>query len=74
MQYRLISEHPEDLTDGRVVGPGEFVDLDEDQLRETRTEELIAQGKLIPTEDEAQREAKLAERRVKTRQNKEEEE
>lgn len=73
MRYRHVGDHIEDLDDGRSVTPGEYVDLDEDQLREPRAEELVAVGKFIPAEEEkkgqeqAKQEATLAKRRVSGR-------
>lgn len=44
MDYRLISDHAEDLEDGRVLEPGEFYTLDEVTAR---IQQLVDDGKLI---------------------------
>lgn len=70
-QYRMVGNHVEDLLDGQTAGPGDFVDLTEDQLREPLIERLIADDKLIPVDDPAEHEAKLADRRVASQEKKE---
>lgn len=32
MQYKLVSNHPEDLADGRVVGPGEIFSMETEDV------------------------------------------
>lgn len=63
MKYRCVSDHIEDLADGRMVGPGEVVELEEDSLREDHNERLFAEGKLVAIDDTGEEEAKLAARR-----------
>lgn len=67
MLYKNVGNHVEDLADGRALAPGESADLDEDAVRDPRNEDLVARGVLIGTDEEAEHEADLAERRVKTR-------
>jgi len=46
-EYRVVSDHPEDLADGRQVGPGEFVkNVDPDEPHNRR---LIDDGRIIET-------------------------
>jgi hypothetical protein len=47
MKYKLISKHPEDLTSGVMVGPGEVVDLSAEEARTPHNQRLIAAGKLV---------------------------
>lgn len=52
MKYTLISDHAEDLADGRVLGPGEEADLDEEAIKDPHNKRLIEEGKLISGDDE----------------------
>lgn len=59
MKYKLISDHAEDLADGRVLGPGEEAELDEEAVEDPHNQRLIEEGKLIPVEEtEAEAEPK----------------
>lgn len=46
-EYRLHSDHPEDLDDGRVLEPGEYVDLSEEDASQARATSLIEDGRLV---------------------------
>lgn len=66
-QYRFIGTHAEVLPDGRPIGPGDLIDLTDEEVRHSFYEDLIAGENLIGTEDEAQHQATLASRRVERR-------
>jgi pyruvate/2-oxoglutarate dehydrogenase complex dihydrolipoamide acyltransferase (E2) component len=51
VEYRLISDHQEDLDNGAVVEPGGFIDLDDEEVKLDRAKSLLADGKLIAVED-----------------------
>jgi hypothetical protein len=67
MKYRNVGNHAEDLADGTMVAPGEFVELNEEQVREGRNEDLIATGVFLGVDEDAEHEAQLAERRTASR-------
>jgi hypothetical protein len=69
-QYRYVGSHADVLADGRPIGPGEFIDLTDDQLRDPFYEDRLANGVIIGTEDEAEHQQKLATRRVERREDK----
>lgn len=50
MEYRLISDHQEDLDNGAVVEPGGFIDLDDDRAKLDRAASLIEEGRLVPVD------------------------
>lgn len=55
-RYKVTSRHPEDLADGRVVGPGEVVDgLKADDPHNKR---LLDEGKLVKLETKSKSPAK----------------
>ena len=62
-EYKNVGRHPEDLSDGRVIGVGEIAPLTDEQLREPHNQRLVAEGILVATNPDAEHEAKLAERR-----------
>jgi hypothetical protein len=68
MEYRHVGTHVEDLDDGSQAAPGDVIELNKDQVREPRAEELIANRVLLPVDDKAEDEAGLAERRQSGRQ------
>lgn len=48
-EYRLVGDHAENLTSGRMVAPGEFVDADDlDQADRW----LVDEGRLMDTEQD----------------------
>jgi hypothetical protein len=67
MEFRHVGTHVEDIEGGQSLEPGEVVKLTKDQLRQGRTEELVADGVLIPIDSKGEEEAKLAARRVSNR-------
>lgn len=67
-EYKHVGNHAEDLADGRMVGPGEVIELDEDAVRDPHNERLLAEGILIGMDNKAEHEAKLADRRVSRRE------
>jgi hypothetical protein len=70
MEYKNVGNHAEDLADGRMIAPGETVELDEDQVREDHNEDLLARGALIGIDEKGEHEAKLASNRVKRQEAK----
>lgn len=49
--FRNISDHSEDLANGRVVGPGQSFGLDADEQKREHNAALIDAGKFIPIPD-----------------------
>jgi hypothetical protein len=47
MRYRNVSNHIEDLDDGRVIEPGGYVELDDDATDADHNKRLIEEGQLI---------------------------
>jgi pyruvate/2-oxoglutarate dehydrogenase complex dihydrolipoamide acyltransferase (E2) component len=41
MKYRNVGNHAEDLADGRMIGPGEYVELSEEEADDPRAKDLI---------------------------------
>jgi hypothetical protein len=66
-KYRYIGTRADQLANGRPVGPGDFVELTDEDLREPHNEMLAADGKLIGVEDDTEHQQTLAERRVSRR-------
>jgi hypothetical protein len=52
VKYKLVGDHPEDLADGRVLGPGEEADLDKEAVGDPHNQRLIEEGLLIESEEE----------------------
>jgi pyruvate/2-oxoglutarate dehydrogenase complex dihydrolipoamide acyltransferase (E2) component len=52
-EFVVSSTHPEDLANGRVVAPGEVIELSREQLNEQHNSNLIQNGRLNarPAED-----------------------
>lgn len=74
MRYRYVGLHADTLESGQPVGLGDFVELSDDDVRQPQNEMLLADGKLIPAEEgDAEHEAKLASRRVQSRERKQQE-
>jgi hypothetical protein len=75
MKFRFVGNHVEDLDDGSILEPLQYVELDEEATHSPRAETLLAEGKLIPAgetkkqEDDAAKEAANAKRRVTRRDN-----
>lgn len=69
LSYRFIGNHAEVLHDGRPLGIGDFVELTEDELRESHVEMLAHEGVLIGTDEAAEHQISLAVRRVERRVN-----
>ena len=69
--YKNVGVHAEDLADGQMVGPGEQVELTEEQVRDPRVEDLITIGTLIGLDDKGEHEAGLAARRQRSRETRE---
>jgi hypothetical protein len=67
--YRFIGNHAEILHDGRPVGVGDFVELTEEELRESHMEMLAHEGVLIGTDEASEHQVSLATRRVERRIN-----
>lgn len=50
-EHKLVGNHPEDLADGRVLGPGEVAELSKEDLKDPHNQRLIEEELLIPTEE-----------------------
>jgi pyruvate/2-oxoglutarate dehydrogenase complex dihydrolipoamide acyltransferase (E2) component len=50
VNYKLVGDHPEDLADGRVIGVGERIELDEETVKDPHNQSLLDDGKLIEVE------------------------
>lgn len=70
MKYRNVGDHAEFTDDGQQVGVGEFVELDEDQVRQNLNEGLIASGTFLAVGDDSEHEASLAKRRQAAQEKK----
>lgn len=46
-EYKHVGVHAEDLADGRMLGPGEIVELDEEQIAEPHNARLLGEGILL---------------------------
>lgn len=68
LKFRCISNHVEDLADGSVVAPGEFVHLSEEDLKDPHNERLVAEGVLVGTGDKSEQVADKTEARVARRE------
>jgi pyruvate/2-oxoglutarate dehydrogenase complex dihydrolipoamide acyltransferase (E2) component len=42
-----LGDHPEDLDDGRVLEPGDYIELDAENRKGIRAKTLIEDGKLV---------------------------
>lgn len=71
MEYKWVGSHPQDLASGQMLAPGETAELSDEEVRDPHNETLIADGGLIPVDDKAQHEAKLAQRRAARREHQE---
>lgn len=49
MEYRNVSDHPEELAGGRTLEPGEFVDLSDEEAKDPYNAALISDGTLVST-------------------------
>lgn len=47
MKFRCASTHPEDLASGRVVAPGEFVEMPKDEYTDPYNLSKLAEGAFI---------------------------
>ena len=68
LKFRSISNHVEDLADGSIVAPGEFVHLSEDEVKDPHNERLIGEGILIGAGDKSEEVADKTEARVERRE------
>ena len=46
-KFKCVSDHPEDLDGGRVLAPGEFVELDDEAVELPRMQQLLNEGRLL---------------------------
>lgn len=51
MEYKLGGGHPQDLASGRMVEPGETVDLTEEEIEDPHNKALIESGLLTSIKD-----------------------
>jgi hypothetical protein len=49
--YKMVGDHPEDLADGRVLGPGEVAELSEEDLEDPHNQRLVDEGLLIEADE-----------------------
>lgn len=71
MRYRYVGAHADTLDSGQPVGPGDFVELEDEDVRLPQNEMFLADGRLIAAEEgDAEKEASLASRRVQSRERK----
>jgi hypothetical protein len=47
-EFRVVENHPVDLTGGQVVAAGEFVELDAAEQKDPHNKALIDEGALLP--------------------------
>jgi hypothetical protein len=46
-EYRWIGDHHQDFAGGVMVGPGDFVKLTDDEIKEDHNKRLLDEGALI---------------------------
>lgn len=51
MEYKVLSDHAEDLADGRMVGPGETIKLSKEDIEDPHNKRLIDEGLLLEISD-----------------------
>ena len=51
MEYKNVALHAIDVADGRMVGPGDTVDLDDDALNTPHNADLLATGQIIKAQE-----------------------
>lgn len=61
--YRFIGSHADQLSSGRPITPGEFLELTDEELREPHNEQLAADGLLLGIDKPAEHQVDLAQRR-----------
>jgi hypothetical protein len=49
-EHRWVGTHVQDLADGRMLAIGEFVELDDEDLKDPHNARLIEEGLLVPSE------------------------
>lgn len=47
MKFKFTGSHPEDLDSGRVLAPGEVIELSDEDVKSDRVKQLVADGRLI---------------------------
>lgn len=52
--YRFIDTVPGELLDGQPIGPGEYVTLSKEDLKDPHIAAMLEDGKLIPGEEQAE--------------------
>jgi hypothetical protein len=68
MEYKMVGDHPEDLADGRVLGPGEVTELSDEDLEDPHNQRLIEEGVLIPVEETEEQSPKSKSSRAKQKE------
>lgn len=71
-EFKWVGNHAQDLASGRMLEPGEMVELSEDDAKELHNSTLIADDVLIPLNDKGEQWTTNARRRM-TRLNNQEE-
>jgi pyruvate/2-oxoglutarate dehydrogenase complex dihydrolipoamide acyltransferase (E2) component len=51
MEYKNVGDHVEDLADGRMVAPGETIEISEDDAKIERNADLISGGRFLALEE-----------------------
>lgn len=58
-QYKVpLDWHIVDLADGRTAGPGDFVELTEEQVKDPHNVSLIEEGRLLKLEEKTTQQKK----------------
>lgn len=67
-QYRYVGRNPDVLDGGRPVGPGDLIELTDDEVRLPHNESIAAAGHLIGVDSDAEHQQKLASTRLSRRE------
>lgn len=57
MRYRNVSDHLEDLADGRAVDPGGYFEMDEEQASDQYNKSKMDEGSFIEAPEESESQA-----------------
>lgn len=64
VKFRYVGNHSQDFPGGRVVDPGDFIQLSNDDQEDGFVKELMADGRLIGTGAKSKEAAREAEKEV----------
>lgn len=59
-RFRFVGDHADTLASGSPVGPGDYVELTDEESAETHNKMLIDDGKLLEAAEEQQQSTKTS--------------